>query len=248
MSMYEYVKGDAFPEQLKAEIEADENITTGLDYIYCSEPEYLRVCFVSDLSQDEKTALDSVVSAHTPSYPPIPENWVLISDGTGYYTWGPLSTLSGTLPTEGWQIATKGYTDYCMSTVSGTIEEALEDVEDTWVFDFAIRDASKEYFEVNATDWTVVVSFPFPGTDVVEPSIFQVVSSRDGTDGFGECRLFDYTNNQEICYLSWQQVEKSVYHTHTLSNLASGAVVLEVQIKKDYQQANKVRVHSCVLR
>jgi len=80
MSEYGYVNTD-FPndvfneDSLKAEIAANEGITTALSYIHASEDTETGLTAVSfhfptDLSQDEQTALDAVVAAHQ-GVPPI---------------------------------------------------------------------------------------------------------------------------------------------------------------------------------
>jgi hypothetical protein len=144
------------------------------------------------------------------------------------------------------------------ATVSGvnaqfaTISGSLEDITDTKVFDFCIRDASKEYFEINSTDWTIVVSFPFPGTDYADATaMFTIVASRpDANLGWGECRLYDFTNNQVILDdISWSAAEKQVYNSTNLQNLPTDEAVFEVQLRKqDTNQASKIRIHSCALK
>jgi len=141
-------------------------------------------------------------------------------------------------------------------TVSGTLQENIDAVEesivDTKVFDFCIRDSSKEYFEINSTDWTIVVSFPFPGTDYADATaMFTIVASRpDSNLGWGECRLYDFTNNQVILDdISWSAAEKQVYNSTSLQNLPTDEAVFEVQLRKqDTNQASKIRIHSCALK
>ncbi len=119
---------------------------------------------------------------------------------------------------------------------------------DVRVFSFALRESSKDYFEVSSTTWVVAATFPFPGTDSVVPSKFSIVGSRDGTTDLSECRLYDTTNTTEILYMSWSSEAKTIYSSTDLSNLSPNEAMLEVQIKKTSNPASKTRIHSAVLR
>ena len=140
-----------------------------------------------------------------------------------------------------------------ITVTSGTLQSQVDDLASSVgankVFDFAVRDQSKDYFEVNSTAWLVAVSFPFPGTDETFPTLFEIVGSRNGTQGAGEARLYDLTNSQEIAFLSWTTTEKSVYQDLSLQNLPTGDALFEVQMRKSGGGgADKIRMHSCVLR
>jgi hypothetical protein len=81
--------------------------------------------------------------------------------------------------------------------------------------------------------------------------MFTIVASRpDAFSGWGECRLYDFTNNQMIVDdITWSAAEKTVYNSINLQNLPANEAVFEVQIRKqDTNQASKVRVHSCALK
>jgi hypothetical protein len=142
-----------------------------------------------------------------------------------------------------------------ITVTSGTLQDQIDGITvsgtgtDTKVFDFAVRDASKEYFEVNSLDWLVVISFPFPGTDEADASQFSIVASRPATAGQGECRLYDYTNDTTVSTLTWTATEKVIYTDSSLENLPPSEALFEVQIRKQFDnQADKARIHSCVLR
>jgi hypothetical protein len=121
-------------------------------------------------------------------------------------------------------------------------------IEDTKVFSFALRDNSADFFQVSSTTWTVAATFPFPGTDVVVPTVFSIVGSRDGTTDLAECRLYDATNTNEICYLSWSADVKAIYSNTSLANIPTSEAMFEVQIKKSSNPASKSRIHSAILR
>jgi hypothetical protein len=142
-----------------------------------------------------------------------------------------------------------------ITVTSGTLQDQIDNVSasgtgiDSKVFDFAVRDASKEYFEVNVTNFMVTISFPFPGTDSASTSLFEIVASRIGTAGTGEIQLYDYTNNNVIATIVVTAEEKAVYSTASLQNLPPAPSLFEVLVRKSpNQQAGKIRIHSCVIR
>lgn len=65
MAEYIYIKEDVDPTTMTYEIENDSGITKELSYINFTEIDDLRIYFEEDLSSEDITALDTVVSAHS---------------------------------------------------------------------------------------------------------------------------------------------------------------------------------------
>jgi hypothetical protein len=61
---YQYNKSPVDVEALEQEIK-NSSITTELDYVTFEDPDVLTIGFVSELSTEEKSTLDSIVAAHT---------------------------------------------------------------------------------------------------------------------------------------------------------------------------------------
>lgn len=72
MTSYPYTKESVNIDRLTAEIEADETIVTDLLGVSWTSPDVLSIDFDGELTQDEETALDTVVSAHDGT--PLPEH------------------------------------------------------------------------------------------------------------------------------------------------------------------------------
>ena len=246
-----------FAGGLGEEIEASP-ITTPLSYIN-SSPSACDIYFESALSGPEWATLSGVVATHDGVEPIVEAGLVLSPDGYGSFDWDSLTVISGAVHyLDLMEFIENIYEDIttvsgivgdvqaAVATVSGSLQSQIDAQTDTWVFDFAIRDASKEYFEVNTAVWTVVVSFPFPGTFTVSPIIFQIVGSRSGDLGSADVRLYDLTNNVEIALVTWTSAGKAIYSTANLQNLPAGNAVLEVQLRR--LVGSKSRIHSCILR
>ena len=90
---------------------------------------------------------------------------------------------------------------------------------------------SKGYLKTNNTNWEVLASFIFTGTeDTGTPTTFQIISwSKDGTTSF--VRLFDYNNNNEIAEITVGSSTRQILLDATLSNLPIGKSIFEIQGK-----------------
>jgi len=134
-------------------------------------------------------------------------------------------------------------------TISGTLQTQIDYIGTRKrILSFAIRESSKDYFETSDTNWVVALSIPYPGTDLFASEEFMIIGSRDNTTGIANCRLYDYTNSNEVCSIDWIPSTKNLYTTTSFINMPTGSAILEVQIKKDSPSASKARIHSCVLR
>lgn len=253
----DFLNDACFAGGLGEEIEASA-ITTPLSYIYVS-PDECDIYFTSTLTAGEITELDGLVASHDGVEPIVDAGLVLTPDGYGSVSWESITVVSGAVYyldmlnyiEEIYEDLTTvsgivGDVQAAVATVSGSLQSQIDAQTDTWVFDFAIRDASKEYFEVNSALWTVVVSFPFPGTSVVSPTMFQIVGSRSGDLGSADVRIYDLTNNLEIASVTWTSSGKAIYSTTNLQNMPAENAVLEVHLRR--LEGSKSRIHSCILR
>ena len=105
---------------------------------------------------------------------------------------------------------------------------------------------NQDYEEEESTSWVVLASFVFPGSDILNATLFEIVASRNGSTGLSACRLFDFTNNNEIAYIEWSSENKAKYSDNTLSNLPQSSAIFEVQVKR--VTGSKTRFHASTLR
>lgn len=106
---------------------------------------------------------------------------------------------------------------------------------------------NQDYEEEESTSWVVLASFVFPGYNILNASLFEIVASRNGDTGLSACRLYDYTNNQQIAYIEWSAEGKDRYIDTNLTNLPqSSSAIFEVQVKRI--SGSKTRFHASTLR
>lgn len=106
---------------------------------------------------------------------------------------------------------------------------------------------NQDYEEEEDKSWVILASFVFPGHDILNASIFEIVASRNGSVGLSACRLYDFTNNNQIAYIEWSNEEKARYLDNSLTNLPqSSPAIFEVQIKRI--SGSKTRFHASTLR
>ena len=272
--MTDFLNDVCYAGGLGEEIEAS-SITTALSYINTS-PSACDIYFESALSGPEWATLSGVIAAHDGMEPMVDAGLVLTPDGVGSIYWDEIVVISGAVTNVDLQqvievVATvsgavdgavagittlsgvvQNFIDNIYETItvtSGTLQDQIDDVAVSKVFSFALRDQSKDYFEVNASTWLVAASFPFPGTGVATSTIFEIIGSRNAEQGWGELRLYDVTNLNVIAEITYSTAAKQRYYDDLLQNLPSGNALFEVQMRKQGGGgADKIRIHSAILR
>ena len=112
--------------------------------------------------------------------------------------------------------------------------------------DFVLANQSGlEYIYNKTISWAVATSFIFEGSLNWVPQKFSVISSLKDT-ATGSVRLYDQTNNNEICSIDWTNTSKGIVSTETFSNIPNIPALIEVQYKTDTKN-NDDRLHYVAL-
>lgn len=97
--------------------------------------------------------------------------------------------------------------------------------------DFILAEhSSHEYIYCKSTSWTIATSFIFEGSFNWQPLKFSVIASLKST-GSGIVRLYDQTNNNEICSIEWTNQNKHIASTETFYNIPTAPALIELQYK-----------------
>lgn len=99
----------------------------------------------------------------------------------------------------------------------------------------SMGDANQSYWYETTKNWDAARVFYFGGTAALgTPSYFKIVASM--TNGYGQVRLWDVTNSQQLAIITYTANTPTVFQTGTFTNLPSGEVVVEVQGREDPAQ------------
>jgi len=114
---------------------------------------------------------------------------------------------------------------------------------------FNFRNGDQGYHGSNSSNWNEILTFYYPGMSLFYPTQFTIVASRSSEHGTSYCRLYDLTNDNDVCSLYWSTCSKNFYTVSTLVNLPSEEALFEIQIKKGDCAGGwgTTRIHSCVL-
>ena len=115
------------------------------------------------------------------------------------------------------------------------------------IYSLSFYTSSSPYIEYSSTNWQVAAQFPYIGTTQVAATSLYVITSRNGTSGLSEVRVWDATNSLEVAYISWVEAETTLRLDSTLLNLPVGPAVFELQVKKNATASSKSRMHSMIL-
>ncbi len=97
--------------------------------------------------------------------------------------------------------------------------------------DFILTEHSiHEYIYCKSTSWTIATSFIFEGSFNWKPQRFSVIASLKSA-GTGTVRLYDQTNNNEICSIDWTNIPKHIISTETFNNIPTKPALIELQYK-----------------
>jgi len=112
---------------------------------------------------------------------------------------------------------------------------------------FIIGQHEADFVQLDKTDYIIVRSFIFEGTDSWTPSNFGIIASKEKDDAgkFGNARLYDPVNNNEICTLEWEAKDKAFYTTSSLQNLPANKSIIEFQMRASARM--KIRIHYIAL-
>ena len=112
--------------------------------------------------------------------------------------------------------------------------------------DFVLANQSGlEYIFNKTTSWAIATSFIFEGSLNWNPKKFSVISSLKDT-ATGSVRLYDQTNNKEICSIDWTNILKGIVSTETFNNIPDIPALIEVQYKTDSKNKD-ARLHYVAL-
>jgi len=114
---------------------------------------------------------------------------------------------------------------------------------------FSFRNGNNGYHESDSDHWNEILTFYYPGTSIFYPTQFTIVASRNNDNGTSYCRLYDLTNDNDICSLDWTTDSKYFYTASTLINLPLEESLFEVQIKKGGCTGShgNTRIYTCIL-
>ncbi len=88
------------------------------------------------------------------------------------------------------------------------------------------------FYECNSSDWEVVRKFHFLGTDILgSVRGCSIIANTNSAGNPGLYKLYDYTNNLEICNWIINKEEFSAVVTNTLINLPTSPAIFEIQGK-----------------
>ena len=114
---------------------------------------------------------------------------------------------------------------------------------------FSAHNGNYNYHESKSDHWGIVLTFPFPGTSIFNPTDFSIICSKNCSTGNGLCRLYDLTNNNVVAYIEWEGQDMSIYSDSQLQNLPSNQAIFEVQLRRSNCPGyGSIRFYSCILR
>ena len=114
------------------------------------------------------------------------------------------------------------------------------------IISFPLNDNSTDYIYNKKTDWKVGLTFIYEGSNVWIPKKFSIIASMESSGDIGSARLFDQTNNKEICIITWTNESKILLSTETFYNLPNTETLIELQFKTSNKK-NEVRLHYLAL-
>ena len=105
--------------------------------------------------------------------------------------------------------------------------------------------ASHDYVANGDNTYTNIRTFIYDGSQHWLPGKFSIIASLSASTT-GYARLYDYTNNNEICEVSFTNITKGLYTTIDLQNIPTNESIIELQTKVA-QKGRDIRLHFMAL-
>ena len=78
--------------------------------------------------------------------------------------------------------------------------------------------------------YKILISFVFKGTNILDsPTSFKIIGKIKDSGKFGKIKIYDYTNNNNICELYIDSTNKQIWSTTNINNLPTEEAIFEIQ-------------------
>jgi len=199
--MYTFQYTDFLNDAISTEKFADELTVSGLEYINMDSGG-VHIFFDNELSAGDYASLSGTVSAHDGI--PYPEEFI-VKTGSA-----PVGT----------------------ALVAGSDGESEYHNINNYRFMFNNPAADKPYMETASTNWISAGVFMFCGSTCTPiTKMAAVLAGGNNTSNSGKVRLYDITNNKEICVVNGTAMTTtpSIFLTETMYNLPSDPALVDIQ-------------------
>ena len=117
---------------------------------------------------------------------------------------------------------------------------------DVLVEEFVLSDQSNPFLNSTSGAFEAKSNFIFPGTNLVTPKVWRIISSRSGAaNGDANYRIFDVTNSLQIALITRLgdgDLSLRIQSTNSLTNLPTGPAIFEIQLQQ-VSGTGQVRIH-----
>lgn len=203
-NVYTFQYTDFLNDSISTEKFVDELTVSGLEYINM-DSSGVYMYFDHELSPGDYTSLSGTVIAHDGV--PYPEEFII---KTGSASQGS-------------------------ALVAGASGESEYHNINNYRFMFMNPSADKPYTETSNVSWVSLGVFMFCGSTCTPISKFaSILAGGNDSPNYGKVRLYDLTNNKELCVITSTEMTTSpgVHMTENLYNLPSSPAMVDIQYKR----------------